>query len=521
MKILNAEQISRVDQYTIENKPISSIDLMEHAAQTCTDWITKKYRTGEAHTVYIFVGPGNNGGDGLAIARMLANLNYNVAVYVVTDRLSPNSLINRDRLLEQNKVKLVFINTQQELPSITPQDIIIDALYGSGLNSPVGGFPARVIKHLNRSKAVIIAIDIPSGLFGEDNSQLRDEALYGQEYINVNQPPKDHYDNVIQATYTLTFQTPFLSFFFAENAEHVGEWIVLPIGLDQDYMNKIESNYHYVTADEIKPKIITRKKFAHKGTYGHALLITGSYGKMGAAILASRACLRAGVGLLTTHIPKFGYDIMQTAVPEAMLSIDKYNKVSSEVPYISNYTAIGIGPGIGKSSATQTAVKSLLEKATVPMLFDADAINIIAESSELIDKLPPNSILTPHPKEFERLAGKSENNFARNKIQIEFAIKHKVYVVLKGAYTAIACPDGSCYFNTTGNPGMATAGSGDALSGIIVALLAQAMAPKDACLLGVYIHGLAGDIAAEKTGQESLIAGDIIDNLCYAFQKLK
>ncbi len=499
MKILHSNQIKQLDAYTIENEPISSINLMERAATACTNWIIENF--GVENKFKIFVGPGNNGGDGLAIARMLAEKKYSVQVFVIkiTDKFSNDFSVNYKRLLKQDKVKIFTITENDELPVINADDIIIDGLFGSGLSRSLSGFPAKVVNYLNKCDAVIIAIDIPSGLFGEDNS-------------------KNNYDNIINAAYTLTFQFPNLSFFFPENEPCVGKWEVLPIGLHKDFIEKLVTDYFIATKDYVHSKLIKRKKFAHKGNFGHALLISGSYGKMGAAVLASKACLRTGVGLITAHIPKKGYQIIQTAVPEAMISIDKSEIVYSQVPEIENYNAIGIGPGIGLDNITQSALKSLIEKAEVPIVFDADAINILAENKDWLNKIPANSIFTPHPKEFERIAGKSPDNYSRNLMQIEFAKKYNVYVVLKGAYTAIACPDGKCYFNSTGNPGMATAGSGDVLTGIILSFLAQKYSSEDAAILGVYFHGLAGDIAAEKIGEQALIAGDIIQFMGAAFE---
>lgn len=499
MKILLSNQIKQLDAYTIENEPISSINLMERAATACTNWIIENF--GVENKFKIFVGPGNNGGDGLAIARMLAEKKYLVQVFIIkiTDKFSNDFSVNYKRLLKQGKSKIFTIDENDDLPIINKDDIVIDGLFGSGLSRSLSGFPAKVVNYLNKCDAAIIAIDIPSGLFGEDNS-------------------KNNYAHIIKAAYTLTFQFPNLSFFFPENEHYVGKWEVLPIGLHKEFIEKLATDYFIVTKDYVHSKLIKRKKFAHKGNFGHALLLSGSYGKMGAAVLASKACLRTGVGLITAHIPKKGYHIIQTAVPEAMISIDKSDTIYSDIPEIENYNAIGIGPGIGLDNITQSALKSLIEKAEVPIVFDADAINIFAENKDWLDKIPANSIFTPHPKEFERLAGKSSDNYSRNLMQIKFAKKYNVYVVLKGAYTAIACPDGKCYFNSTGNPGMATAGSGDVLTGIILSFLAQKYSSKDAAILGVYFHGLAGDIAAEKIGEQALIAGDIIQFMGAAFE---
>ncbi len=503
MKILTSSQIRQADSYTIKNEPVASIDLMERAAMACTDWLVKKYDTSTSFK--IFAGPGNNGGDGWAVARLLADRGYrNASIYLlnISDRLSPDSEINRQRLEQQNLVEINILDTRKDFPEIKNTDIIIDGLFGSGLTRPLKGFSAALVKYLNSSGASIISVDIPGGLFGEDNS-------------------KNNENNIIKADFTLTFQFPKLSFFFPENENYVGEWHILPIGLHQGFIDSIKTPYNYLTTGEIRESLKKRNKFAHKGTFGHGLLIAGSYGMMGAAILGAKAALRTGIGLVTAHIPGLGYEIIQTSIPEAVISIDASDTAFSQYPDLSKFSAIAVGPGLGCAETSQMALYKLLKNADKPLVIDADALNIISANKEFAEVIPENSILTPHPREFERLAGSFENNFLRNRAQIEFAKRHKIYVVLKGANTAIACPDGTCYFNTTGNPGMATAGSGDVLTGIILALLAQNYTPRNAALIGVFVHGLAGDIAAEQTGENALIASDIIDNISKAFIKLE
>jgi NAD(P)H-hydrate epimerase len=364
------------------------------------------------------------------------------------------------------------------------------------------GLAKKIVQRINQSGATIISIDIPSGLFGEDNS--------GNDLSAI-----------IKASHTLTFQFPKLSFLFPENAQFTGEWTVLPIGLHPEAINETESNFHFLTKEFISGKIKKRGKFSHKGTYGHALLIAGSYGKMGASVLASRACLRSGVGLLTCHIPQLGYEIIQNSIPEAMISIDSSETVFSEVPNLSSFSAIGIGPGLDKKQETQQALKILLQANPNKLIIDADALNILSENQDWYNLLPENTILTPHLKEFERLAGPSADSYERLQKQLQFSTKYKVIIVCKGANSCITFPDGRVFFNSTGNPGMATAGSGDVLTGIILGLLAQNYSPEDTTLLGVYLHGLAGDLAATEFGEYSLVAGDLIRNLGKAFLQLE
>jgi ADP-dependent NAD(P)H-hydrate dehydratase / NAD(P)H-hydrate epimerase len=501
MKVFTTSQIRDIDAATIKNEPVASIDLMERAAKACAEWMSAQLDRKDP--VIIFAGPGNNGGDGWAIARLIADKGFtHVHLYQLqlSAELSPDTVMNRQRLISQDRVPVSVIGSSAQFPKMGPPAIVIDALFGSGLSRPLGGLAAELVKHINASGCKVIAVDLPSGLMGEDNAG-------------------NTMDCVIRAHHTLTFQFPKLSFFFSENEAFVGEWTVLDIGLHQESIEKTPAPYYYVIGNDIASRIAPRRKFSHKGTYGHALLLAGSYGMMGAAVLASRACLRAGAGLLTVHIPKQGYCIMQIAVPEAIVSLDPSEECFSELPDLRPYTAAAVGPGIGTRPAVEEALNDLILQCRVALVIDADALNLIAAHKEMQRHIPESSILTPHPKEFERLAGKTDTGYERLMKQIEFARVHKVIVVLKGANTSIAMPDGTCFFNSTGNPGMATGGSGDVLSGILLSLLAQGYKPADAALAGVYLHGLAGDCAAMKTGRHALIASDIIDNLGEAFLK--
>ena len=502
MKLFTCAQIAGIDQQTMKLEPIASIDLMERASFKVADWLVQ--HIDHKKPVYLFAGPGNNGGDALAVARMLAWSKLNCTVFLSDfgRALKGDPAINWARLEEQNQVILKKINSEDDIPEISPETIVIDGLFGSGLNKPLEGLAARIVQKINQSGATIISIDIPSGLFGEDNSQ-------------------NNLSAIVRANFTLTFQFPKLSFLFPENEQFVGKWKVLPIGLHHEAIAQTESNTYFLTKEFISGKITKRGKFSHKGTYGHALLIAGSYGKMGAAILASKAGLRSGAGLLTCHVPQRGYEIMQISVPEAMISIDPSESVFSELPDLSAYSAIAAGPGLDKKPETCEALKNLLQANPEKLVLDADALNILSENQEWYKLLPENTILTPHPKEFERLAGPSTNSYERLQKQIQFSADNNVIVVLKGAHTSISFPDGQVFFNSTGNPGMATAGSGDVLTGIILGLLAQKYTAEEAALLGVYLHGLAGDLASAETGQYSLIAGDIINHLGKAFLHLE
>jgi hydroxyethylthiazole kinase-like uncharacterized protein yjeF len=503
MKILSVDKIREADIFTIQNEPITPIDLMERAANACFYWLISNIP--DHKKIKVICGTGNNGGDGLAVARLMALKGYSIEVFLLgtPDKLSPDCRINYERLTEITSVGCRIITEKGSLPDFHPtDDIVIDALFGSGLSRPVTGFLAGVIRQINDLHSITISIDVPSGLFCD-------------ETLATSVDPA-----IVHADHTLTFSPPKLAFFFPENDRFVGNWHLLDIGIMQDFIEHTESHYHYITRSDCKKILKKRNKFSHKGTYGHAYLICGSKGKMGAAVLAAKACLRSGPGLVTVHIPRSGNSILQTAVPEAMLSLDTDEDIFSGISDLSAYSSVAIGPGIGQADATGRTLKLMIQNSTIPIIIDADAINILGENKTWIPFIPKGSIFTPHPKEFERLAGKSSNDFERNKIQREFSIKHGVYVVLKGANTAITTPEGNCYFNTTGNPGMATGGSGDVLTGILAGIKAQGYSSLETCLLGVYLHGLAGDLAAEKIGQEALIAGDIIQHLGNSFLSL-
>lgn len=507
MKVLRSGQIKALDKFTIENEPILSINLMERAAGKCTEWITSHFGVGKEFK--IFVGPGDNGGDGLAIARMLSERGYYVEAYI-TGKLSEKGLINYNRLVKKGIAKVFTVNGEDKFPMLEKTDIIIDALFGAGLNRPFEGYIGTLVNYLNDSGATILSIDIPSGLFAEDNSPHKTIEVDGVQY----------YQNVIRANYTLTLELPFISFFFADDAVHVGQWFILPIGLHRGFLRHEPVDNYYVTQADVQAVLKQRPKFSHKGHYGHALLIAGSAGKMGAAQLAAKACMRAGAGLTTTHTPISGAGYLQTTVPENMISFDEHDEYFTTVPHLDKYDAIGVGPGIGTYDITATALKQLLEAADTPMVLDADALNILAEHKHMLDLVPENSILTPHPKELDRLTAPKNSVYSRVGEQARLAKKYNIYVIQKGANTATATPEGVIFFNSTGTPGMSTGGTGDVLTGVILGLLAQGYQPKDAAILGAFLHGLAGEKAAGEHGMEAMIAGDLIEHMGSAFKTL-
>ena len=499
MKILSTEETRKADEYTIKNEPVSSIDLMERASSAFVKIYTKKYST--KTPVSIICGTGNNGGDGLAISCLLLKSGYKVSTYVIKyekGKGSEDFTKNYKRLSKLTSV--VSINSPEDIPDFPQNSNLIDGVFGSGLSRPVEGLYAEVIRKMNSSDACIISIDIASGLFADKPA--------GNGAI-------------IKPALTVTFQAPKLAFMIPENEKYTGKLEVVDIGLDKNFIKNADSTNFLIEKPEIRINFRSRDRFSHKGNFGRVLLITGGKGKMGAAVLGAKASLRSGTGLITVHVPGCGYEIIQNSVPEAMASIDTHMDYISELPDLDGYDAIGIGPGLGTRDETVAVVKKLLEDTKVPLVMDADALNILAKNKSLIEKLPDNTILTPHLKEFERLAGECNNHFDRLNKQKEFSRKYKVTVILKGAFTAISFSDGTTHFNPTGNPGMATGGSGDVLTGMVAGWLGQKYAPETAALLAVYIHGLAGDLACKKYGEESLVAGDIIQKISSAIKKCK
>lgn len=494
IRILSSQQIKALDAHTIQHEPIASIDLMERACRAFVNWFTEKFNG--AHTIAIVCGTGNNGGDGLGIARMLREWSYAVKVFVIRGSSETEDFkTNFERL--KGKAEIVEV-TSLDKDIFSEYDVLIDAIFGSGLTRPAEGLFAQAIHLMNESEAIRIAVDIPSGL-------LADKVSKGE---------------IFKAHYTITFQLPKLAFLFPGNHAFTGVWCMVDIGLNKAFIKEQQTPHYYITAKDIKKILRPRSKFDHKGTYGHALIIAGSYGKMGAALLSGRAVLRAGAGLLTMHIPECGYIILQSSVAEAMASIDEHKHFITTIPALDKYTVVGIGPGLGQDKLTVKAFRKLLEDFRKPIVLDADALNILSENRELLSLIPAGSILTPHPKEFERLAGKWSDDFERLEKQKSLARQLKSVVVLKGANTSIASPEGSVYFNSTGNPGMATGGTGDVLTGILTGLLAQGYTSLDTAIAGVYLQGLSGDIAAREHGMVSLVASDIIEFLPAAFKKI-
>ena len=503
MKIFTSAQIHELDKYTIQHEPIKSIDLMERASKAIAEAIMRRWTN--QTPIVTFAGPGNNGGDALAVSRMLATQGYNVRVYLfnITGRLSDDCAANRQRVRECKRIKeFMEVTTKFDPPALEAGDLVIDGLFGSGINKPLAGGFAALVKYINQCPARVVSIDMPSGLMTEDNS------------YNVRA-------NIIRADLTLTLHGKKLSMFLADCQEFLGEIQVLDIRLSDEYVQKTDAAYSLLEESDIRPRILHRDDFAHKGSMGNALLIAGSYGMSGAAILASRACLRSGAGKVTVHTPRKNYGIMQVSVPEAVLQMDHEETYFSESVDTDDFDALGIGPGLGQQENTAIALITQLKRTQCPIIADADALNILANHRAWIPQLPKGIILTPHPKEFDRLSSVASNgSYERLQRAKDLAQNIHCYIILKGHYSALCLPDGHVVFNPTGNSGMATAGSGDVLTGIITGLLARGYQRRNACEVGMYLHGLAGYIAAKELGKESLVAGDIIRYLPKAFLAL-
>lgn len=491
MKIFTTENIRAIDRYTIDDEGVSSQELIHRVAEGVVGEILARWRPSKP--VMVFAGAGNNGADALIVAKLLIEAGFNphvVLINVKGDSLSRDCRIAREELLSVGNVSMTEIVHTAHIPPLTAEHLVVDGLFGTGLHNPLEGGYMAMARYINESGATVVSIDVPSGLFGDWNTRVLAR-------------------NVVHADLTVAVQLPRLAFFLSDNAELVGEWRTIDIGLSRKAIDETPTKYYYIERDDIRQVLRRRPAFCSKADFGHALLIAGCYGMTGAAVLAARGALRAGVGKLTVHSPRCAYSVLQTAVPEALFSPDRNDIVLSDMTPRFGSTAIGVGPGIGTNDATKGALETLIKTIKRPMVIDADALNIIAHNPSLIDHITPGSILTPHAGEFDRIFGSQASAESRLLKALEVAHRYKLIIVLKGRYSATVRPDGKVFFNSTGSAAMATAGSGDVLTGIITSLLAQGYKSETAATAGVYIHGLAGDIAAREEGDYGTTAGDI------------
>lgn len=499
MKLFSKEQIYEGDKLTTERQKISSTELMERAGIQIFNWMHMRMQ-GAQVPIHVFCGIGNNGGDGLVLARHLITHGYNVITYIVncSDKRSKDFLINYDRVKNVTKdwPKMLSCKNDFEEIVIGVDDIIVDAVFGIGLNRQPNDWVQVLFQKFRDSKAFTLSIDIPSGLY-------TDKAVADEKAV-------------VHANYTLSFQSPKLVFFLPETAKYTVQWEALDIGIDRDYLMQTETEVELISKHEVLPLYKPRQKFAHKGDFGHVMILGGSYGKIGAVSLASRTALSSGAGLVTAYIPKCGYHSMQTAIPEVMVITDANETNISNIKFDIEPTVIGVGVGLGTSAETAKTFEVFLKKNKAPLVIDADGLNLLSKKKTLLKLLPEQTILTPHPKELERLVGKWSDDFEKLKKVKAFSKKHDVIVLIKGAHSITIYKD-KLYVNTTGNPGMATAGSGDVLTGLISGLIAQSYEPLAATIFGVYLHGKSADIALEDYGYQSLIASHIIENIGEAY----
>lgn len=500
MQILSADQVKQCDAYTITHEGISSLELMERAAKVCVTAILK-YAAPDAEFV-VFCGKGNNGGDGLAITRLLLQQQRQAQALLVhhTETISPGADANRQALLSFSKTALTDIRQAEHLHTIQlpGKTVLIDALLGIGINRPVDGLLADTIDFINSTALTVLSVDMPSGLYADSSSQNN--------------------GHIVKAHMVFTFQTPKLAFMLSENAPYVPRFEVIDIGLNPGFMASLQCNHVLLQPHHISFLFRPRSKFSHKGTYGHALLAGGSKAKSGAIILSAKACLRSGAGLLTVHSCADTLSSLLHQLPEAMCSYDEQAHISS-LPKHDKYTVVGIGPGLGQEEDTQRALKLLIQDAIAPIVFDADAINILGANRTWLSFIRPGSVFTPHVKEFDRLTEPHRSDFDRLHSAVEFCQRYRQVLVLKGTYTAIISPSGKVYFNTTGNAALAKGGSGDVLTGMITGLMARGYEAEEACVIGVYIHGMAADICIEEQSPESVLASDIIGKIGQALMR--
>lgn len=498
MKILSSAQIRACDEHTIKAERIRSIDLMERAASKCVEWITSNFTK---ETLFVVLcGSGNNGGDGFAIARMLHRRGYGVKAFLIKNNSFSNDCeTNYKQLLQISEDLVGHIEPGRFITDVPSDIVIIDAIFGTGLNRPISGWLESFVKHINALPNRKISIDVPSGLFADTL------------------PSQD--DTIITASDTLSFQFFKRSFLHPESGVYTGKIWILDIGLSKSFIEAAHTQYTTITKKDVDDIYKPRSRFAHKGAYGHAWIAGGHYGKIGAMALSASGALRAGAGLVTTLLPACGYSILQSTVPEAMCLVEG-DKFITGISGWEQASAIAIGPGMGTASETIEALANFLESCTKPLIIDADALNIISLRQEILNKIPKESILTPHPKEFSRLFGNNTNSLVQvDNARIQ-AMRYGINIILKGHHTAVIDSDGNCKYNMTGNAGMATGGSGDVLTGILAGLVAQGYPTRQAAIMGVYLHGLAGDLAASDMSQEALIASDIVKYLGKAYLSL-
>ncbi|MFC0517275.1 NAD(P)H-hydrate dehydratase [Mucilaginibacter angelicae] len=499
LPLLIAEQIREGDAYTIVNEPISSVDLMERASRAFVGWFANRFPD-KNEPITFYCGTGNNGGDGLAIARILCDHHYN-KLYVVIARFSDKASADFNHNFERLKQTCVTI-TELTKGSEIPEDdspVIIDALLGSGLNKPLSGDYERLVKYINELERTVVAVDVPTGFFSEG------------------EVPKDTI--AVKADLVITFQQPKINFLLPESAPYINCWESVNIGISEKFVQGLNSPYQFIEEKDIRQMLKPRHRFSNKGTYGHALIVAGQAKTMGAALLSSSAAAHAGAGLTTACIPESGLTALNSYLPEIMAIV----RSGTELPDIEwdKFSSIAVGPGLGKDDDALVLLKAIIKNYKKPLVIDADALNLLSENQELLTQLPAGSILTPHMKEFDRLFGEHTNWWQRLQTAIKKAKELNLCILLKNDYTIVATPEGTAYFNSSGNAAMASGGMGDVLTGVITALLGQKYPPERACIIGAYIHGKAGDELALPSRMHVVLPGKLITQLPVTMAKLR
>ncbi len=513
MFLVTAAQMQSLDRRTIEEAKVPGTTLMERAGRGVVEALEQAFGSPAGKRVTIFCGKGNNGGDGFVVARLLRRKRARVSVLLLAD---PKELRGDAQSMYRRLVRSAGASVVTAQPAkgrirerADHADFLIDALLGTGLSSPVKGRYQEAIAAMNGSLAPTIAVDLPSGIHS-DNGEILGTA--------------------VAASLTVTFGCPKIGLYVGGAINQAGRIVISDIGIPQEFVRALSLKVHLLTPQIIKPLLPQRPMASHKGTYGHAGIIAGSPGKTGAAALAGKSALRIGTGLVTVATPKTVNPTLEAQLLEAMTApmpeTDEGTLGISAYPFLSDFAktrdAIAIGPGIGIHQETGELVRTILSNLNQPCVVDADALNLLAGHTSILSSNKFPYILTPHPGEMARLLGNLSSgsvNHDRLGIARRFAKTHHIIMVLKGARTIIASPDGQAAICPTGNPGMASGGMGDTLTGMIVGLLAQGLSPWDAARAGVYLHGLAGDMGAEKLGQAGLIASDLIECIPHALKQ--
>lgn len=497
--LLTAAQIKQADAHTIAHEPISSVNLMERASKAFVGWFVNRF-SDKKQGISVYCGTGNNGGDGLAIARILADHGYKaIKVFVARFNAKASDDFNTNlQNLQQGGISFKEIHKDDDLPE-DDSPVVIDALLGSGINKPLEGDYEQLVKHLNELQRYVVSVDVPTGLFTDGEMPKGMTAL--------------------RADLVITFQQPKLNFLLPESGSYINCWEAVNIGLDENFIRSLNSPYQFVEEKDIRTMLKPRHHFSNKGTYGHALLIAGQPETMGAALLTSSASAHAGAGLTTACVPESGLTALNSYQPEVMAIVRK----GGGLPEISwdKFNVIGIGPGLGKDNDARTLLSALFQYYNKPVVVDADALNLLADDKALFQRVPKGSVLTPHMKEFDRLFGEHQNWWQRMQTAMQKAKELQIVILLKNDYTMVATPSGKLYFNSTGNAAMASGGMGDVLTGVITALMAQKYSPEEACIIGAYIHGKAGDELALPNRMHVVLPGKLITQLPVTMARLR